>query len=169
MKTAIGTKQDHSTKKQIVQSNLFTATDEWLIQCWNKKDLYNIPGGPLYEFPEFAQVANPDNIEVFPSDGVWEWDTTEGEDRNDYGYYSSDGMSIETPKMSKVTNAKLGIITHFKPWHFGQDEEKWVEKFSTWDVEEGEQFPYIILGKIPALEVLEYCNKNKTKRYVLPL
>ena len=143
------------------------ATDEWLSDCWNKKDVYNIPGGPLYEFVEYAQAFDQTNIEVFPSKGVWEWDTTEGEDRNDYGYHTAEGMSIETPKMWKVKNAKLGIITHFKPWHFGQDEDKWVKKFTNWDVEAGEKFPYIILGKVPALEVLEYCRQNNTTRYVL--
>ena len=64
---------------------------------------------------------------------------------------------------------KNGKVTHVKNWKFSEDDRynvHWNEKIRTCDIVEGETIPYIILGKTPAQDVIDYLKQNHTKRYI---
>tara|TARA_X000001036_G_C20132423_1_gene583854 strand:- start:52 stop:498 length:447 start_codon:yes stop_codon:yes gene_type:complete len=146
-------------------------TSDFLEESYSKKDKYAQPGGPLYEFAEIAMAADPNNNEVLSNH--WSCDTIDGNDRIDYGYHGANGMSIVTPTLSKVRGIRDGFITHFAPWTFNYYDDRynkhWLDKFTNWDIEVGENIPFVILGRVPVQDIIDQLNKTKSTKYVLPL
>ena len=121
----------------------------------------------FYEFPEWAQAADPNNDEVLYKG--FAWDTTEGKDHNEYKFEADNGALIVTDTLFTVKQMLNGKVTHIKNWIFSEDKDEnkyWNDKVRFLDIVEGNEIPYIIRGKTPAQVVLNYLRENHTKRYV---
>jgi len=148
-----------------VQSSSYTVTADFMRHWMAIQPDMKVSAG--YEFVEWAQALNPNNNEVLYKG--YEWDTTEGKDHNEYKYEAGHGALIVTESLYTIKQLLNGKVTHVKNWKFSEDDRynvHWNEKIRTCDIVEGETIPYIILGKTPAKDVLDYLKQNHTKRYV---
>jgi len=100
-----------------------------------------------------------------------EWDTTEGEDHNEFKYLAGNGASIINKSKYTLRQMLNGNVTHIVTWKFSETDyynSLWNERF--WsddpDLEAGEQIPYIIVGKTPTMDVLNQMYETKSERYV---
>ena len=160
MRTEIGTRPDPSTKKQIGQSNSYTVTSEFAQHCKRLEPKFKI--SPWYEFVEWAQAADPTNTEVLYKG--FAWDTTDGEDRNEYKYEALSGALIITSTEYTLNQMLNGKVTHIVTW---KTTNEWNNKLRTYDIKEGDVIPYTITGKTPSIVVLKYLKENDAVRYVL--
>ena len=51
-----------------------------------------------------------------------EWDTTEGEDHNEFKYYAGNGASIINQSKYTLKQMLNGNVTHIVTWKFSQDD-----------------------------------------------
>jgi hypothetical protein len=148
-----------------VQSSSYTVTSDFM-RHWKKvQPKMKVSAG--YEFVEWAQGADLNNNEELYKG--FEWDTTEGEDHNEYKYQNWNGALIVTESLYTIKQLLNGKATHIKTWKFAEDDrynKHWDEKIRNFDIVEGDCIPYIILGKTPAQVVIDYLKQNHTTRYV---
>ena len=144
-----------------MQSSSYTVTADFMRHCIKLQPDMKVSA--FYEFVEWAQAEDPNNDEVLYKG--FEWDTTEGKDHNEYKFEAGHGALIVTDSLYTIKQLLNGKVTHVKNWKFSQDDRynlHWNEKIRTGNVVEGEDIPYIILGKTPAQVVLNYLKENHT-------
>jgi hypothetical protein len=147
---------------EVIKLYSYTVTSEFAEHCKRLAATYRV--SPCYEFVEWHQVETTNQI-LHPG---MEWDTTEGEDHNEYKYYADNGASIINQSKYTLKQMLNGNVTHIVTWKFSEDEYLWNQRFWSADpkLEEGELIPYIIVGKTPTIDVLNQLQENNSERYV---